>query len=90
VIPEFITIDFISYYIEIPVMFVMFVAWTLFGRSTAQPSPTPKKWWSRFFDLVDIQTVDLFSDQYEEDEQDRQEERRTGKSGIWRLYYWLV
>ncbi|THV06692.1 hypothetical protein K435DRAFT_644901 [Dendrothele bispora CBS 962.96] len=35
IFPTFVTVDFISFYIEIPVMIVMFVAWMLLRRPTA-------------------------------------------------------
>lgn len=51
----------------------------------------------QFSDLIDINTVDLKRDEYEEDaETDRLEDqqrnkRTTGRAAIlWKLYYWVV
>ena len=53
--------------------------------------------WSRkHFDLVNIQEADLYSDEHEEDEWDREEEyvrerRANGRWGpLWRLWYILA
>ncbi|KAG5646843.1 hypothetical protein DXG03_002220 [Asterophora parasitica] len=103
VIPKFSAVDFVSYYIQIPVMAVMFVIWIIVTglRSkssvsanglTSQP-PTRRVWYS---DLVDANTVDLYQDEYVEDEEDKTDDetrknRIRGKKGfLWRLYYWIV
>jgi len=52
---------------------------------------------SRFHDLVDADTVDLFADEYAEEEQsdlDAEDQAKKRKAGrmklLWLLYYWLV
>ncbi|KAJ7188561.1 amino acid permease-domain-containing protein [Mycena filopes] len=107
VIPVFSAVDFLSFYIEIPVLTVMYISWALVKNRPAasrvverEPSDSspllahsrsrspPRKRW--FTDLVDVQTVDLNSDQYEEDEADKRDEEQH-ESGIWRrLYYYLA
>ncbi|KAJ6558481.1 amino acid permease-domain-containing protein [Mycena vulgaris] len=108
VLPVFSPVDFLSFYIEVPVMVVMYLTWALLKRpamprsSGTAPSPSspllPRppsqnssgKWW--FADLVDFQTVDLNSDQYEDEDADKHDEdQRRNRTGIWqRLYYWLA
>ncbi|RXW21317.1 hypothetical protein EST38_g4533 [Candolleomyces aberdarensis] len=109
VIPKFSPIDFISFYVEVPVMTVMTVIWLFTSRMRgklgaynsaersqetqallAQSQPG-----SRLWDLVDVDTVDLHKDEYEEPEDDLDDEE-TGKEslgyfGIFRkAYYWVV
>ncbi|KAJ7078830.1 amino acid permease/ SLC12A domain-containing protein [Mycena belliarum] len=104
VLPVFSAVDFLSFYIEIPFMIVMYLAWSFFRRP-AVPETTPSassrllsdpaqqtsgdRW---FGDLVDFRTVDLNSDQYEDDDADKQDEEQRGRrTGIrQRIYYWLV
>ncbi|KDR75290.1 hypothetical protein GALMADRAFT_69558 [Galerina marginata CBS 339.88] len=113
VLPVFSAVDFISFYIELPIIMVMFVAWMLFQRSRQQPvenidsssdqlleesGPTTSiKKNSRFHDLVDADTVDLYREEYAEDVQadaeveDEVTKRLNGNMrALWRLYYWLV
>ncbi|KAJ7675547.1 amino acid permease/ SLC12A domain-containing protein [Mycena rosella] len=86
--PEFVAVDFVSYYIEIPLMFVIVVGWTLYWR----PWKTLGRPWYKF-DIPDLKTLDLVSQQYEEGEEERmddekREARQRGKTGIfWRVYY---
>ncbi|KAJ7718029.1 amino acid permease-domain-containing protein [Mycena maculata] len=104
VLPVFSAVDFLSFYIEVPVMIVMFIAWVLLSRPAvtraSETSPlfhpgqtnqesSGKRWFS---DLVDIQKVDLNSDQYEEDDADKHDEEERGSSSgiLQRLYYWLA
>jgi AAT family amino acid transporter len=47
--PKFKAVDFVSFYIELPVMAVMFVGWKLFKRT---------KW-------VKLEEMDLVSDRYD-------------------------
>ncbi|KAJ2931242.1 hypothetical protein H1R20_g5832, partial [Candolleomyces eurysporus] len=109
VIPKFSPIDFISFYIEVPVMTAMAVIWLFTSRTRgklgaynsaessqetqallAQSQPR-----SRLWDLVDVDTVDLHKDEYDEPEDDLDDEE-TGKEflgyfGILRkAYYWVV
>ncbi|KAJ7109059.1 amino acid permease/ SLC12A domain-containing protein [Mycena crocata] len=84
----FAKVDFISLYIEIPLMFVVAVGYLLARRewrSTGQP------WYK--LDMPDLKTVDITSQQHEEQEEDRadddlREKRLQGKKkSLWRLYY---
>ncbi|TFY54320.1 hypothetical protein EVJ58_g8932 [Rhodofomes roseus] len=108
VIPRFSAVDFVSFYIEIPVMALMYAGWLIVRR---QPKPAgqvgeqrsllpagcigPRRSF-RWHDLVDIQTIDLKQDEYEEAEADRvddaqRQKRLEGRVGsLWRLYYWVV
>ena len=52
---------------------------------------------SRFHDLVNADTVDLFADEYTEEEQsdsdteDKETNRKTGRMKlVWSFYYWLI
>lgn len=109
-LPIFSAVDFLSFYIEVPVIVVMYLTWALLHRpavshssettasasspllshSTPGTGSSSGKWW--FTDLVDFQSVDLNSDQYEDDDADKHdEEQRASRTGIWRrLYYWLA
>ncbi|KAF8973198.1 amino acid permease-domain-containing protein [Flammula alnicola] len=116
VIPVFSALDFISFYIEIPIIVVMFIAWMVLKRPTLQISQlsesTPSasdhslpestlilrnnKKKSRFHDLVDVESVDLYRDEYTEEvvesaAEDEITKRLNGKARLlWSLYYWLV
>ncbi|KAH8827969.1 amino acid permease-domain-containing protein [Flagelloscypha sp. PMI_526] len=89
--PVFASVDFVSYYIEIPLMAVFFAGYILYLR----PWKTSGQPWYKL-DLPDLKTVDLVSQQYEEQEVDRlddqkREERLKGKTGIlWRVYYLIA
>lgn len=102
IFPTFSAVDFVSFYIEIPIMIIMYLLWTILQRSNAQlstlPAPsspdlvTPKgRWW--YTDTVDTGVVDLRRDEYVQVEEDRHEEeqrdrRFKGRWGYgWRLYY---
>ncbi|KAJ3507345.1 hypothetical protein NLJ89_g6360 [Agrocybe chaxingu] len=112
VIPRFSPSDFISFYIEIPVMAIMLLGWILL-RNTATPVPSgsstesllsepcthaaPTKKTTRYLDLVDAGTVDLYRDEYHEEGQEdeaSEDETATRLSGkkklFWSLYYWLI
>ncbi|KAF9814582.1 hypothetical protein IEO21_05040 [Rhodonia placenta] len=90
VIPSFSAVDFVSFYVEIPVMLVMFVGWMVVRR------PARKEGRPRWHDIVDTTTVDLTRDEYEEDATDKADdelraERLKGQVGLlWRLYYWVI
>lgn len=119
VIPIFSPIDFVSFYVEIPIIAIMFIAWMAFKRP-APPPPTispqidartslllldsqgrrdsrtsiPQRR-SEFHDLVDMNSVNLYIDEYEEEEQEVEEDevtKRLNSKGrlFWSLYYWLV
>ncbi|KAJ6495650.1 amino acid permease-domain-containing protein [Mycena vitilis] len=106
VLPVFSAVDFLSFYIEVPVMIVMYLAWASLNRPSPHPSAeTPPsasssllprgttvtsagtRW---FADLVDFQTVDLNSDQYEEDDTGKMDEEQDRSGALQRLLYWLA
>ena len=102
VIPKFSAVDFISFYIEIPVMIVMFSCWLILkrftrpvGRLLAEDDESRSHDW-RNLDLVDIDAVDLTQDEYMDEAEDKMEDeeresRIRGPRGLWwRLYYWIV
>lgn len=90
--------EFVSYYIEIPVMIAMFTLWRVLsnwqlrdvGNSSRTPLVTPvstrvshtSRFWSG--DIVDLDTVDLTRDEYVEVEEDRREDeqRALRKKGV--------
>lgn len=103
--PHFEVVDFVSLYIEIPVMILMYVAWMLIRRpdpnipapASSLSSASPgwrREWWKS--DLVDVNTVDLTRDEYTEDHvdsvgDDKRDKRYQGKTRwLWRVYYWVV
>jgi len=107
IIPRFSAIDFISFYVEIPVMFVMFVAWMVLRRqSEVLPNPNPEGEaligrlstrptnYSRFHDLVEVSRVNLYTDEYEGEVDEGEDEFSDRLKGsmrwLWTLYYWLV
>lgn len=65
------------------------------GASTLSSSSDSKRK-SRLHDLVDVDSVDLYRDEYAEDlvemeAEDEVTKRLNGRFGLlWRLYYWLV
>lgn len=100
IFPKFQPVDFVSFYIEIPVMIIMYILWMLIKRpgwkASTQTSRTNTEriWYS---DLVDVNTVDLTKDEYKDEEVDKVEDevrknRATkGKARwLWRMYYWIV
>lgn len=107
-IPKFSIVDFISFYVEVPVMIVMTVIWLFAARirgkrsaysSTDSSSETQallaqSQTGSRLWDLVDVETVDLLKDEYDEPVDSLDEE--TGKESkgyrriLRRLYNWVV
>ncbi|KZT08438.1 uncharacterized protein LAESUDRAFT_723957 [Laetiporus sulphureus 93-53] len=116
VIPRFLPVDFISFYIEIPVMLAMFFGWIFIMRAAGSASLESEPEFDtssagpnvpllrrsihrkrkRYHDLVDLDTVDLTKDEYEEAETDRsddeeREKRLNGCTGwLWAMYYWIV
>lgn len=107
VIPHFSILDFVSFYIEVPIMTFMTAAWLLASRrkrrnSSHSPegeallsqsrSKSPLKGYYAWTDLVDVETVDLYSDEH--DEQDSSEDDQPSTKGIKnalrRIYYWVV
>ena len=102
VIPHFSFVDFASFYIEIPVMLVMYTTWMFVKRpysqqgvssndtTTERNASKMRKTWDRivYSDLVDIGTVDLRKDEHEEEPEDAADdaEREVKLQGRWR---WL-
>lgn len=108
VIPKFEAVDFVSFYIQIPTMLVMFVLWMVvtglrsaprknltraFPNGQVDLCSVRRVWYS---DLVDTSTVDLYKDEYVEDESDKADDelrnnRIQGRKGfLWKVYYWIV
>ncbi|KAF4599728.1 hypothetical protein EYR40_006827 [Pleurotus pulmonarius] len=96
IFPHFTAVDFVSFYIEIPIMLTMYVVWMLVRRPGADklalPTDTATRdtarstghsggWWHS--DLVDVHTVDLKRDEHEEGEEDKadDEQRRRRMDG---------
>ncbi|OBZ67136.1 putative amino-acid permease PB1C11.02 [Grifola frondosa] len=95
----FSAVDFVSFYIEIPVMIVMYFGWMLIRPSNTHPplpaTTTPvslahrikERFW-KFHDLVDVEVVDLIRDEHEEDDADvADDEERTAR--LKGTYRWL-
>ncbi|KAH9920102.1 amino acid permease/ SLC12A domain-containing protein [Fomitopsis serialis] len=91
VIPHFSAVDFVSFYIEIPAMVVMYVGWVVMRRP---PKPTGQvgeqrpllhvgcvgtRSRVRWHDLVDVQNLDLKRDEYEEVDVDRIDDAKRQK-----------
>lgn len=76
IFPVFTPIDFVSYYVQIPIMTVMSLGWLwtrgLLGRGVNGAGTKRRTWWHH--DFVDGKIVDLVRDQYEEQEEDHEEE----------------
>ena len=77
IFPTFAAVDFVSYYIEIPIMVVMYIAWALVARAKrAKPQETEgeggnSKQNARYLlDVVDSGTVDLRADEFDEPPED--------------------
>ncbi len=102
VIPRFSAVDFFSFYIELPVMALMYVLWLLVQRVRHLPVPSTPPSASPpvvtrpaqpFFDFVDITRVDLYADEHEEGQVDKHEDearaqRLHGRARwAWALYY---
>ncbi|KAG2740785.1 hypothetical protein P692DRAFT_201796965 [Suillus brevipes Sb2] len=116
IFPIFSPVDFISYYIEIPIMVIMGLCWVLARNTfidsipvagTVDPHPPNEttsliphdtgtreaeshyKWTS---DIVDIRTIDLYSDEYPDETLDEvaDETRRKRFLFFWRLYDMLA
>ncbi|OAX40860.1 hypothetical protein K503DRAFT_713784 [Rhizopogon vinicolor AM-OR11-026] len=108
IFPIFSPVDFVSYYIEIPVMATMYLCW-FFTKHIVVPIPAPRNTsldlsnestpliphdagalphHKRVFDIVDIQTIDLYSDEYPDDPADgvEDETKRTRIPLFWKLY----
>ncbi|KAH9940503.1 amino acid permease/ SLC12A domain-containing protein [Epithele typhae] len=102
VIPHFSLVYFVSFYVEIPVMVVMYFAWVVVKRQSSislpvslpdeedTPATGAEHGWN-IGDLVDIQAVDLTLDEYEEDPEDvaDDEAQRQKLEGRWRWFWRL-
>lgn len=94
-VPRFSAVDFVSFYVELPMMLIMFLVWSFLHRPTSacdmtSSSGTGARRWS---DIVDPGRVDLKADEYDETSAELQvelerEQKRRGWS--WRLYYLLA
>lgn len=99
VIPKFSVVDFISFYIQIPLMVVMFWAWLLIQRFRRRSpivltqSPNPRFW---HFDFVDLSVVNLREDEYIEPVEQREgddsgkEDIRGWRRGLRNVWDWIV
>ncbi|KAF9020623.1 hypothetical protein BDZ89DRAFT_958158 [Hymenopellis radicata] len=86
IIPDFVAVDFVSLYIEIPVMIVMYFVWlwTKKIRGAVQSDVgRPSAW---LHDIVDVDTVDLKTDEHEEEEGDVVPKRSFFRT----LYSWIA
>ncbi|KAF9467319.1 amino acid permease-domain-containing protein [Collybia nuda] len=91
VIPKFTAVDFISFYIQIPTMLIMFTIWMLVKRPGSQSSDTNQAQFPEtsaggvarppvikrmwYSDLVDIHSVDLYRDEHVEGEDDKADDQ---------------
>ncbi|KAA1469881.1 hypothetical protein DENSPDRAFT_835560 [Dentipellis sp. KUC8613] len=92
--PTFSAVDFVSFYIEIPVMIVMYVLWMLIRRpeplSVALPSPSlsptddgldkdkKQRVWW-YNDSVDGNVVDLRRDEHDDEEEDKRDDEERNR-----------
>ncbi|KAH8930757.1 hypothetical protein BT69DRAFT_1255261 [Atractiella rhizophila] len=101
--PSFNSVDFVSLYIQIPLMVVLYFGWAIFRRAylgfeaheEGEEKPL-KRWTSWVWDAVDISKVDLYEHEYHDEEMDpvdkakaeKEEERR--KKWYWRIIYAVI
>lgn len=99
IIPQFSAMNFISLYIEIPVMFVMIVAWLVLRRPSevlesrssegealiGRSSIRPANH-SRFHDIIEVSQVNLYTDEYDEETSGDEDEYSVRLKGTMR---WL-
>jgi AAT family amino acid transporter len=71
--PEFDAVSFVSFYIELPAMLVMYVGWKLFKKT---------KW-------VKLEEMDLVTDVHTADEDERSEKGKGWQSRAKRILNWL-
>jgi AAT family amino acid transporter len=94
-------VNFVSYYIELPAMLVMYGVWMATHRPSSLPSPSlqgsratgkARQW----LDAVNVNAIDLKKDEYEELPEDLEEdvEREKHLKGrmawAWKLYYLIA
>jgi len=98
IFPKFSAIDFVSLYLEIPIMIVMWFGWIavhrLTKRETNPDSTSSGAGVNGVLDIVDLQTIDLKGDEYQDAVDDGEEEalrqKRTSQGTLrllWRIYY---
>ncbi|KAH8998423.1 amino acid permease-domain-containing protein [Lactarius akahatsu] len=93
VIPRFSAVDFFSFYIQLPVMALMYLLWLLVQRVRHLPaSPRPAQ---PFFDFVDVARVDLYHDEHDgqvdEHEDEVRAQRLRGRARwAWAAYYLIA
>ncbi|EKM79648.1 hypothetical protein AGABI1DRAFT_74756 [Agaricus bisporus var. burnettii JB137-S8] len=98
--PNFVVVDFVSFYIELPIMAIMTLAWLFIKRrrnpDSLQTSRTKTFWYT---DMPDLDTMDLHEDEYKEVEDDIiEDEKRAQRTKygnfvfrvLWRSYYWVA
>lgn len=81
-------------------MIVMYILWMLIkrpGLKSSANTPRSRRIW--YSDLVDVNTVDLSKDEYQDEEVDKIDDEtrhnritkgNLGARMLWRLYYWIV
>jgi len=86
VIPRFFIVDFLSFYIELLVIAIMYFLWLIFHRAlnpraaallASSPTTVPGSTHPEarpFFDFVDVSDVDLYRDEHEETQVDKHED----------------
>jgi amino acid transporter, AAT family len=93
VIPKFSPVDFVSFYLELPVMAVMFFAWILLLRPRNVANESEERRWDWWFnDTVDLNRMDLSADEYVEvSDPSREPDTKTKPRGYFkRLYEWFA
>lgn len=73
--PSFSAVDFFSYYIELPIMAVMYLGWKVVKRTR----------------VVGVENMDLETDVYEvrKEDQEEAENERTSKGRVERVLRWI-
>lgn len=98
IFPKFAVVDFVSLYLEIPVMIVMWFGWIAvhrFRKQVNNPDTTPTNGGvNKILDIVNLRAIDLTSDEYRDSVEDDEEEtlrRKRVSQGmqrfLWRIYY---
>lgn len=90
---------------EIPVMVVMYMAWIIFYRRTEPVTgdlsrvpllQNPEIETSKWLDMVDVKSVNLYVDEHIEGDEDKLDDDkqaarlRGGTEWLWQLYHWVV
>ncbi|KAF9646561.1 hypothetical protein BDM02DRAFT_3118383 [Thelephora ganbajun] len=100
VFPKFSAVDFVSLYLEIPMMIVMWFGWIAVRRLakakrvTCLDNTPLERGINGILDIIDLRTIDLTSDEYQDSTEDDDEEalrqKRMSQGGwrfLWRIYY---